>query len=87
MTSSISSKHDGNPEGVVTRQECAQISSGVKDELKTIKEALVGRDMRGGLVRDVAELKKERSISMQVLRTVIVPIVIAVIVAIIITRF
>ena len=45
-----------NPD-YVTKAECVQISGSINDELKTIKKALVGEDMRGGLVKDVADIK------------------------------
>ena len=67
-----------NPTKFVTRAECTQISGSIRDELKTIRVALVGEDMRGGLVKDVADLKKERSTTVEVLKAVVVPIVVAV---------
>jgi len=67
-----------NPAKFVTRAECAQISGSIRDELKTIRVALVGEDMRGGLVKDVADLKKERSTTVEALKVVVVPIVVAV---------
>lgn len=62
----------------VTKSECAQITASMKDDLKTIKEALVGKDLRGGLVADVAGLKNTRRTWTTVLREVIVPIAVAV---------
>lgn len=45
-----------NP-GYVTRAECAKTVRKFNGELKTIKKALVGGDMRGGLVKDVGDMK------------------------------
>jgi hypothetical protein len=70
----------------VTRSECQQISTSIREELKTIRIALVGENMRGGLVKDVADLKKERSAMLEIVKTVAVPIIIAVATAIILTR-
>ena len=50
------SKKAKNP-NCVTRSECHEISGSIKNELVTIKMALVGDDMRGGMVRELAEIK------------------------------
>ena len=62
----------------VTRAECAATTGAiksdlslVKDDVHLIKNALMGEDMRGGIVRDVAELKKGRSMSAELLRWVL----------------
>ena len=62
----------------VTRSECAATTSAIrsdlteiKDDLKLVKTALSGEDMRGGLVKDVADLKKSRSMSAELLRWVL----------------
>lgn len=77
-------KKRDNP-GYVTRTECHQTSTAIKKELHTIRIALVGEDMRGGLVKDVANLKKERSTTLEIVKNVAVPIIIAVITATIIS--
>jgi len=41
----------------VSKAECTEISGSMKNELSIVKTALVGADMRGGLVKDVGELK------------------------------
>ena len=41
----------------VTKIECRQITSGFQDDLATIKKAIMGDDMRGGMVRDISEIK------------------------------
>jgi len=41
----------------VTRAECSRISGEIKSELNTIKVALVGKDMRGGLLKDMRDMK------------------------------
>ena len=41
----------------VARSECAQISGQVRNELKVLKVALVGEDMRGGISRELGEMK------------------------------
>jgi len=79
-------RRQSNP-AYVTKAECAQISASIKEELKAIRTALVGEDMRGGLVKDVADLKKERSTTLEVVRSVVVPIIVAVATAIIVSLF
>lgn len=69
-----------NP-GYVTRAEF----NIVKDEICTIRTALVGKDYRGGIVKDVADLKKTRSTTSEFIKCVIVPITVAVVTALIIT--
>ena len=46
-----------NPNGFVTKVECQQITSAFREDLGTVKMALVGDDMRGGIVRDVSEIR------------------------------
>lgn len=41
----------------VTRSECAEISGRIRDELKVLKVALVGEDMRGGMSREISDIK------------------------------
>lgn len=83
MTKS-SIKRKFNPDDYVTKAECLAISGNIMKELQIIKKALVGDDMRGGLVKDVSDLKKERSTGVEITKTVVMPIVIAIITAIII---
>ena len=73
----MSKEEKRNP--YVTRAECAKVVSKFNGELETIKLALVGEDMRGGLVKDVAEIKAATSW----IKTVLVPIVTSVAAAII----
>lgn len=40
----------------VTRSECQSAMSRVATDIDTVKCALVGKDLRGGLVKDVADL-------------------------------
>jgi hypothetical protein len=79
----LPTKKKDNP--YVTKFECQQISGGIREELKTIRVALVGEDMRGGLVKDVANLKKERSTTVEILKSVAVPITVAIITALILS--
>lgn len=72
----MSKKRDCPP--YVTRAECAATTGAIrsdlteiKDDLKLVKTALSGEDMRGGLVKDVADLKKSRSMSAELLRWVL----------------
>jgi len=41
----------------VTTSECEEKSRVINNELATIKKALIGGDMRGGIVRDLADIK------------------------------
>jgi hypothetical protein len=40
----------------VTKGDCREAMSSVATELGTVKKALVGDDMRGGIVKDIAGL-------------------------------
>jgi hypothetical protein len=73
------SKKKDNPGIYVTHGECLQVSGDIKAELVTIKKTLVGEDMRGGLVKDVQEIKSATS----AIKTVAVPIIVAVIASLI----
>lgn len=62
----------------VTRAECAATTSAIRSEIGALKEdmqvirtALVGKDMRGGLVKDVAEMKKGGKMSAQILHWIL----------------
>jgi len=71
------SKRKDNP--YVTHAECIQVSGEIKSDLNTIKKTLVGEDMRGGLVKDVQEIKSATS----AIKTVVLPIVISVVSALV----
>jgi len=51
------SRSKQNPNGFVTKVECQQITSTFREDMGTVKMALVGEDMRGGLVKDVSEIR------------------------------
>ena len=80
MLGATLSKQKENP-GYVTRAECAKTVTKFDAELKTIKKALVGEDMRGGVVKDIADIKAATSIA----KTVFLPIFLSVSSAIIIS--
>jgi len=67
-------KTKDNPGPYVTRDECFQISGEIKNDIKLVKTTLVGEDMRGGLVKDVQEIKSATGM----IKTVVLPIVISV---------
>ncbi len=46
-----------NKDTFVTKAECSQKMMGFQDDLATVKKAIIGDDMRGGMVRDIAEIK------------------------------
>jgi hypothetical protein len=48
-------KHNDN--NFVTKVECQQITATFREDMGTVKKALVGEDMRGGLVKDVSEIR------------------------------
>ncbi len=48
-------------EEFVTKAECYKTHIQIADDFGTIKKALVGDDWRGGLVKDVADTKKDIS--------------------------
>lgn len=52
------SKKKDNPI-YVTRAECARISSEVREDLEILKTALVGKDLRGGIVADISAVKAQ----------------------------
>lgn len=78
------SEEDDNP-GFVTRREFNQTVKPMKKDILTIRTALVGEDYRGGVVKDVADLKKEKSLLAQTIKSVVVPILVAVVTAFILT--
>lgn len=43
----------------VTKVECRQITSSFQEDLVTVKKAIMGDDMRGGMVRDISEIKSQ----------------------------
>lgn len=51
------SRSKQNPNGFVTKVECQQITATFREDLSTVKMALVGEDMRGGIVKDVSEIR------------------------------
>jgi len=51
-------KRKNNP-AYVTKVECAEISGQIRNEISIIKKALVGEDLRGGLVKDVSSMKND----------------------------
>jgi len=69
------SKKKENP--YISRAEFSQAMDGVKGELRTLKIALVGEDLRGGLVKDVADIKNYLG-TVKAIKDIIVPIIIAV---------
>lgn len=79
----MSSKHDDNPGGYITKAECRDQMGSIKDDVKTMRIALVGEDLQGGLVKKVNDLMKERSTTMEILRIAVVPITVAVISAVV----
>ena len=50
-------KDGGSGQEFVTKGECQQITASFREDLGTVKMALVGGDMRGGIVKDVSEIK------------------------------
>lgn len=59
----------------VTLEQCSGTTAQFREELHTIKLALFGKDMRGGIVKDIQEIKSATSI----LKSVGLPIAVAVI--------
>ena len=41
----------------VTKGDCDKITHEVNNKIEQVLEALVGHDLRGGLVKDVSEIK------------------------------
>jgi len=66
-----------NPGRYVTRAEFQQAIDPMKDDLKTLKRALVGEDLQHGIVKDVADIKSALKTA-SALKNIIVPIIIAV---------
>ncbi len=46
-------------ERYVTRAECAQISNQIREELKSLKAAVVGENLRGGISKEIHEIKSD----------------------------
>jgi hypothetical protein len=49
------SEHKDNP-GFVTRAECAATMNPLHEDVKMVKNALIGEDMQSGLVKSVKEM-------------------------------
>jgi hypothetical protein len=49
-------KTDG---GCVTRGECNSIMNPMLEDIRTIRNCLIGLDLKGGLVKDIEEMKSE----------------------------
>jgi hypothetical protein len=49
-------KRDGD---CVTREECSQISGHISEEVNLVLDAIRGKDLRGGLVADIANIQKD----------------------------
>jgi hypothetical protein len=47
------------PKQSVTKEECKSISGPIIKDLEIIKNALIGADLQGGLVRRVSDLKDD----------------------------
>jgi hypothetical protein len=76
---------DSNPSEYVARSEFQQVTAQIKDEAKIVKLALFGEDMRGGMVKDVADIKASlrlwsqlKTFGLGIAATVIAAIIIAV---------
>lgn len=53
-------KKSNNPNNpYVTRSECARISGQIREELKVLKSVLVGEDMRGGMNKEIGDIKRD----------------------------
>ena len=86
-------KNGGNPGNLVSLELCitkheslAKEMGGMRDELKTIKEALVGPDLQGGLVKKVGEIDSQIKTGRTVVDW-IKPIIIAVVSAGVVAAF
>jgi len=71
-------KKEDNPK-YVTVEDCTRQVATCQAELRAMKNALVGEDMRGGLVADVQQIKTATS----AIKTILVPIVTSICAAII----
>jgi len=49
-------KYDG---GCVTRQECVEAMEPLRNTLETVKNALVGQNLTGGLVKQMSDLSNK----------------------------
>lgn len=77
-----SKQHKNNPGDFVTKAECRAEMGGIRADVTKIKDALIGEDMQGGLVKKVNDLLKERGATTEILRTVVAPILAAVVSAV-----
>lgn len=68
------SKDDNPGKGFVTHAECFGQREFITGEIATIKKALVGEDLRGGIVKDVGDIKafmKDNGLSWQAKATIL----------------
>ncbi len=73
----MSGESKDNPGGHVTRVECALITGNLNKKLDKVLDALIGTDMRSGLVQEVAALKKDKSTAVEIAKALIIPIIVA----------
>jgi hypothetical protein len=78
-------KRKRNDPQYVTREECQRISGEIRNDLHTIKKALIGEDMQSGLVKTVHDLAKNQSLTKELIKSVGVPILVVLITAWILT--
>ena len=52
-------KDEDNPSPYMTRSECLSQRRPIRADITTIKKALVGEDLRGGIVKDCSDMKKD----------------------------
>lgn len=86
----MSSKRNG---GYVTKGDCREQVNSIRESVNSLEKevhtefgkltkVLIGEDMQGGLVAKVNSLMKDRSLAMQVLRNIVVPVIAAAISAV-----
>lgn len=61
----------------VTADDCSRFRTEIKSELSVLRNALVGEDLRGGLVKDVSDIKAVLSTARSV-KEIVVPVAVAV---------
>ena len=69
----------------ITANQCEKNIAGIKSEIDVIKRALVGDDMRGGIVKDMADVKSTLKGATGFFKHFILPVATSVITSLIIS--
>jgi len=74
-------KKKDNPGVFVQVEDCRERHGQTVQRVVHVETALFGTDGRGGMVKDIADIKSTLSVATSIVRTIIIPIVVPLILA------